>query len=182
MKLGDRILVMRDGRAVQLDSAEAMINQPADDYVSKFLANVDRSRVLTASMVMREPIIVAHPDESPHEVLGRLERLEANGVYVVDAGTRRVLGVVGDAALAELVSQGAPTVAPAIVAEYEAVPADRPLVELCRRVGQYIVPLAVTDSGGRLLGVVPRAALLSALADQSSEPHVSVFAEENAHA
>lgn len=168
MRLGDRILVMRDGRAVQLDSAAAMMSNPADEYVRRFLANVDKSRVLTAEMIMREPLIVAHPDESPEQVLEAIGRHEGNGVYVVDRGDRRLLGVVRDDQLAGLVRSGAPTVESAIVSEYEAVSGNRPLVELCRSVGQYTVPLAVTDERGALLGVVPRAAVLSALAEESA--------------
>jgi glycine betaine/proline transport system ATP-binding protein len=169
MKLGDRILVMRDGRAVQLDSAAAMINTPADDYVSRFVSNVDRSRVLTASMVMRAPLTVVHPDHAPSHALGQLERYEANGAYVVDRASGRILGVVRDDVLAELVAHGVGTLDPGITQDFEAITADRPIVELCRRVGQYTVPLAVTDEDGRLLGVVPRAALLAALADDSTE-------------
>jgi glycine betaine/proline transport system ATP-binding protein len=168
MKLGDRILVMRDGRSIQIDSAAEMINTPADEYVSRFLANVDRSRVLTAAMVMRAPMIVAFPDDSPEHVLHELERFEGNGVYVVDRQTRRILGVARDDVLANLVREKAATIAAGVGPEYEAVSPGRPLVELCRRVGQYTVPLAVADEEHRLLGVVPRAALLAALADQDA--------------
>lgn len=182
MKLGDRILVMRDGRAIQLDSAAAMINTPADDYVIKFLANVDKSRVLTAAMVMRPPLIVAHAEHSPDQVLRQLDQLEANGAYVVDSANQCLLGVVRDDTLATLVREGAKTIRPAITQEFEAVSGDRPLIELCRRVGHYTVPLAVTDSANRLLGVVPRASLLAALADASSEPVFNPRRQEPAHA
>jgi glycine betaine/proline transport system ATP-binding protein len=52
MRLGDRIAVMRDGRIVQIGSAEDILVRPADDYVASFTKDVDRSRVLTASAVM----------------------------------------------------------------------------------------------------------------------------------
>ncbi|RNL70494.1 glycine betaine/L-proline ABC transporter ATP-binding protein [Streptomyces sp. I6] len=54
MRLGDRIAVMRDGRIVQLGTAEDILVRPADDYVASFIQDVDRSRVLTASAVMTE--------------------------------------------------------------------------------------------------------------------------------
>ncbi|MEU4267507.1 glycine betaine/L-proline ABC transporter ATP-binding protein [Streptomyces sp. NPDC026092] len=54
MRLGDRIAVMRDGRIVQLGSAEDILIRPANDYVASFIQDVDRSRVLTASSVMTE--------------------------------------------------------------------------------------------------------------------------------
>lgn len=54
MRLGDRIAVMRDGRIVQLGTAEDILVRPADDYVASFIQDVDRSRVLTASAVMTD--------------------------------------------------------------------------------------------------------------------------------
>ncbi|MFE3326394.1 glycine betaine/L-proline ABC transporter ATP-binding protein [Streptomyces sp. NPDC059176] len=55
MRLGDRIAVMRDGRIVQLGTAEDILVRPSDDYVASFIQDVDRSRVLTAEAVMTGP-------------------------------------------------------------------------------------------------------------------------------
>lgn len=55
MRLGDRIAVMRDGKIVQLGTAEDILVTPANDYVASFTQDVDRSRVLTAGAVMAEP-------------------------------------------------------------------------------------------------------------------------------
>ena len=110
-------------------------------------------------------MVVARPDDTPSSVLSCLEQSEANGAYVLESGSNRVLGVAHDHLLAGLVRDGALDITAAVTPDFEAVNGDRPLVELCRRVGQYAVPLAVTDDEDRLLGVLPRAALLAALAD-----------------
>ncbi len=55
MRLGDGIAVMRDGRIVQLGTAEDILVTPANEYVASFTQDVDRSRVLTAGAVMAEP-------------------------------------------------------------------------------------------------------------------------------
>ncbi|WP_338694651.1 glycine betaine/L-proline ABC transporter ATP-binding protein [Streptomyces sp. Q6] len=55
MRLGDRIAVMRDGRIVQIGSAEDILVTPANDYVASFTQDVDRSRVLTAGAIMATP-------------------------------------------------------------------------------------------------------------------------------
>ncbi|MEV4330165.1 glycine betaine/L-proline ABC transporter ATP-binding protein [Streptomyces sp. NPDC049597] len=52
MRLGDSIAVMRDGRIVQLGTAEDILVTPANDYVASFTQDVDRSRVLTAGAIM----------------------------------------------------------------------------------------------------------------------------------
>ncbi|MFF8787567.1 glycine betaine/L-proline ABC transporter ATP-binding protein [Streptomyces sp. NPDC015125] len=54
MRLGDRIAVMRDGRIVQIGSAEDILVTPANDYVASFTQDVDRTRVLTAGAIMSE--------------------------------------------------------------------------------------------------------------------------------
>lgn len=54
MRLGDRIAVMRDGRIVQIGTAEDILVTPANDYVASFTQDVDRSRVLTAGSVMAD--------------------------------------------------------------------------------------------------------------------------------
>src|SRR5699024_8417583 len=52
MRLGDRIAIMRDGEIVQIGTAEEILNDPANDYVSQFVQDVDRTRVLTAATIM----------------------------------------------------------------------------------------------------------------------------------
>ena len=37
LKLGDRILIMRDGRLVQIGTGDELVGAPADDYVRDFV-------------------------------------------------------------------------------------------------------------------------------------------------
>jgi glycine betaine/proline transport system ATP-binding protein len=53
MRLGDRIMIMKQGRCVQLDKGPALLANPADDYVSDFIADVDRPKVLRVGDAMR---------------------------------------------------------------------------------------------------------------------------------
>ena len=55
LKLGDRILIMRDGEIVQIGTPDEVVAQPADDYVRDFVSDVPRSHVLTLKWVMHEP-------------------------------------------------------------------------------------------------------------------------------
>jgi glycine betaine/proline transport system ATP-binding protein len=59
LKLGDRILIMRDGMTVQCGTGADLVGAPADDYVRDFVRDVPRSRVLTLRWIMRQP----RPDE-----------------------------------------------------------------------------------------------------------------------
>ncbi|TDV57388.1 quaternary amine ABC transporter ATP-binding protein [Actinophytocola oryzae] len=53
LKLGDRILIMRDGKAVQCGTGEELVRSPADEYVSDFVRDVPRADVLTLRSIMR---------------------------------------------------------------------------------------------------------------------------------
>jgi glycine betaine/proline transport system ATP-binding protein len=163
MRLGDRILMMRDGRAIQVGCGSEILHDPADDYVADFVADVDRGRVLTSRDIMRAPKITATPGDRPEAVLARLEAAEANGVYVLD-DEGRILGVATDDLLAVAARSGAGRIAGCLVDDYVTAREDQPLVELCGLAGFNSVPLGVVDEGRHLLGVVPRAALLAAMA------------------
>src|SRR5690348_9783423 len=54
LKLGDRILIMRDGAVVQVGRPDEVVGAPADDYVKDFVSDVPKSHVLTLKWVMRE--------------------------------------------------------------------------------------------------------------------------------
>ncbi len=55
LKLGDRILIMRDGEIVQVGAPAEVVAAPADDYVRDFVSEVPRSHVLTLRWVARAP-------------------------------------------------------------------------------------------------------------------------------
>jgi len=53
VRIGDRIAIMRDGRVVQVGTAEEIVMQPADDYVSDFVAGISRLTIVRAHAVMQ---------------------------------------------------------------------------------------------------------------------------------
>jgi glycine betaine/proline transport system ATP-binding protein len=172
MRLGDRILLLKDGRKVQLGTGPEILSRPADDYVADFVSDVDRTRVLTAEDLLREPRLTVSLDERPADVLQRLGSAEANGAYVLD-GSGRILGVIRDETLAQAVSLGRTQIAPDdLTQDYRTTESDRPLIDLVNQVGRHVVPLAVVDDQRRLLGVVPRATVLASLAAPSRTSEV----------
>ncbi len=116
LKLGDRILIMRDGAVVQVGTPAEVVARPANDYVRDFVSDVPRSHVLTLRYVMREP----RPDDSmegpvmePDTVVWKAARAalaSAHPVRVVDG--ERLVGIVDD-----------DTILRVVVAEEDVVPA-----------------------------------------------------------
>src|SRR5690606_12650807 len=95
MRLGDRIAVMKDGEIVQIGTAEEILDQPANDYVAAFIQDVDRSRVITASSVMRDPRATISIKDGPAVAMHHMRELQVNEMYVVGP-RRQLMGVVRD--------------------------------------------------------------------------------------
>jgi glycine betaine/proline transport system ATP-binding protein len=52
LRLADRIVIMKDGRVVQMGTPADLVLRPADDYVAEFTKDVPRVRVITAGEIM----------------------------------------------------------------------------------------------------------------------------------
>ncbi|HET9655993.1 MAG TPA: glycine betaine/L-proline ABC transporter ATP-binding protein [Kineosporiaceae bacterium] len=110
LKLGDRILIMRDGQMVQLGTGDELVGAPADDYVRDFVRDVPRSHVLTLRWIMRPPTPdddLTGPELGPDVVVREATRavLAADRpVRVVCGG--ELLGIVGDEEILAVVAGG----------------------------------------------------------------------------
>ena len=100
LKLGDRILIMRDGEVVQIGTPDEVVGAPADDYVRDFVSEVPKSHVLTLKWVMRQPgpgDVLDGPELPPHTIVQKAARLVLDSdkpIKVVENG--KLLGVVSD--------------------------------------------------------------------------------------
>jgi glycine betaine/proline transport system ATP-binding protein len=100
LKMGDRILIMRDGEVVQCGTGDQLVGAPADDYVREFVEDVSRADVLTLKWIMRAPRPddpLDGPEMGPDVVIKHAVR----AVLVADKPIRvvadgQLLGMVGD--------------------------------------------------------------------------------------
>jgi glycine betaine/proline transport system ATP-binding protein len=108
LKLGDRILIMRDGRLVQIGTGAELVGAPADDYVRDFVREVPRSHVLTLRWVMRPPQtddVLDGPELGPDVVVRDAVRTvlqDDRPLKVVENG--KLLGMVGHAEILSVVA------------------------------------------------------------------------------
>ena len=51
MRIGDKIAILRDGAMVQSGNPQQIVLNPADDYVSDFIKDINRGRVLHVESV-----------------------------------------------------------------------------------------------------------------------------------
>ncbi|WP_226037385.1 quaternary amine ABC transporter ATP-binding protein [Aquibacillus saliphilus] len=160
LKLGDRIAIMKEGQIVQVGSPEEILENPANEYVSNFVKDVDRSKVLVASHVMKKPEVLMTYKDGPRVAVRKMEEAEASSIFVVDK---------------EKNYKGLLTIDDAIKAYKEEIPLeqvlntkvqevlpDTPLHELIGIAAEAKYPLAVIENG-KLLGIISRISILSGL-------------------
>ena len=58
LKIGERISILRDGFVVQDDNPQNIILNPSDDYVSDFIKDINRSRVIKAKSIMTKSVSI----------------------------------------------------------------------------------------------------------------------------
>src|SRR5699024_2973294 len=93
LRLGDRIALMRDGEIVQVGTPEEILTNPANDYVEKFVEDVDRSKLLTAGHIMKRPETVSVERHGPRAAMERMRSEGLSSILVVDKN-RHLLGYV----------------------------------------------------------------------------------------
>ncbi|WP_035065866.1 quaternary amine ABC transporter ATP-binding protein [Nitratidesulfovibrio termitidis] len=166
LKIGDRIVLMRDGAVVQVGTPEDILTSPADDYVARFVADVDIARVLTAGTVMKrsEAVAVLGVD-GPRTALRKMRNHAIATLFVLDRN-HKLVGLVTADDIADHMAGGERDLAAIMRTDITTVSTDTPASELIPLMAGLPHPLAVTDERGRLAGVIVRGLLLGALAER----------------
>jgi glycine betaine/proline transport system ATP-binding protein len=166
LKLGDRIVLMKDGAIVQIGTPEEILTDPADDYVARFVENVDITKVLTAESVMLKSEAVAFSKtDGPRASLRKMKTAGISSLFVLTRD-HVVQGVItADDAIAA-VERGEKTIESFIRKDVLTVTPDTPATELIQIIHDLPYPLAVVDDNRRLKGVIVRGSLLGAIAER----------------
>lgn len=171
LRIGDRIALMKDGSIVQIGTPEEILMNPADDYVARFIQDVDFSKVLTARHVMRKAETIT-PERGPRVALQLMRDRGVSSLYVTDK-SMKLLGVL-TAEEASEAARGNRTIAEVMQREVPRVGPDALLADLFQQMAESRLPLAVVDESSRLLGIVLKGAVLSALAGNAAARETEV--------
>jgi glycine betaine/proline transport system ATP-binding protein len=169
LRLGDRIAIMKDGQVVQVDTGEEILMNPANDYVERFVEDIDRSKVFTAENIMSTtPEYITKSVAGPQEALDHMRRKDISNIIVVD-GNRVLQGYVEEDEVAAAVRAGTTELDGLI---HEDIPTVQPRTlvgNLYDIIHDSYTPVAVVDKENKLLGVVVRGAVISALSEEGRE-------------
>ncbi|MCG8397964.1 glycine/proline betaine ABC transporter ATP-binding protein OpuAA [Bacillus atrophaeus] len=161
LRIGDRIALMKDGNIVQIGTPEEILMSPSNEYVEKFVEDVDLSKVLTAGHIMKRAETV-RIDKGPRVALTLMKNLGISSIYAVDK-QKQLLGVI-NAADAKKAAESDLSLQDILNTEFTTVPESTYLTEIFDVVSDANIPIAVVDEKQRMKGIVVRGALIGALA------------------
>lgn len=165
LKLGDRIIIMKDGAIVQVGTPEEILTNPATTYVEKFVEDVNLAKVLSAKSVMHKASAVIFPKDGPKAALHKMKEIGISQILVIDRNQHLLGRVSADDAL-RLSKHGEKSLESIIVKDVPTVHTDTIINELF---AEQDFPVAVTDDEDQLKGIIVRGALLGALAEGGAE-------------
>ncbi|QDZ96042.1 quaternary amine ABC transporter ATP-binding protein [Bacillus altitudinis] len=161
LRIGDRIVLMKDGNIVQIGTPEEILMNPSNEYVERFVEDVDLSKVLTAGNIMKRAETV-QIDKGPRVALTLMKNLGISSIYAVDK-QNRLLGVIS-AEEAQRATENQLTLKDVIHQNMKTIHQDTILTDLFELVSESNIPIAVVDDKNRMKGIVVKGALIGALA------------------
>ncbi len=165
LKLGDRIVLMRDGRIEQCGTAEDILGNPATEYVRRFVEDVDVTKAVTAGQVMKRTEAVAYGGDGPRTALRRMQKAGLSSLFVVSRD-----GLLKGWVTAEMTDKalkdGNSRIDEIMQTEVSTVRAETPAADIIPLMAAGQSPLPVLDDRGRLAGVVVRGSLIAGLAER----------------
>lgn len=164
LRLGDRIVLMKDGAIVQVGTPEEILSNPATRYVEKFVADVDISKILVADQIKRKTREFGIlGNDGPKSLLRKMDKAGISYIFIVRKDYS-FAGMVTDEDAAEAVKAGGKAIEPILQTDILTVPPDTPATELVDIMKDIPHPLAVVSEENKLTGVIIRGSLLAALA------------------
>jgi glycine betaine/proline transport system ATP-binding protein len=164
IKIGDRIVLMKDGRVVQVGTAEEILTNPANDYVARFVEEVDMSKVMTAESVMVKPSALAYfKSDGPRAALRKMQKAGISSIFVRSDG--KIIGMVTADDAAKAIKDNAKDLQNILITDIQTVRPATPAIELFPILAGINYPLAVLDDNDHLLGVIIKGSLLAGLAE-----------------
>ena len=164
LKLGDRIAIMRDGEIIQEGSPEEIVTLPSDEYVTEFVRDVSRAKVIRAKAIMRESDTVVYEWQGPRAALHVMMDHGADAAFLV-ARDFTLRGILTAEQARDLVSQRRERLEGVQVAEAVIADPDDHIETIIPKAAGTEHPIAVVGDDGRLLGEIPRGDLLMGMSD-----------------
>jgi glycine betaine/proline transport system ATP-binding protein len=162
LKLGDRIAIMKDGQIVQIGTPHEIVSQPADQYVSEFVKDIPRAKLITAESIMEEPDTVVWGDYDVEVAIKEMVARQTSLAFVTDSH-HRLVGVVTMKQAIETARGGIMTLGKIADKDIPSTSPNSSLEEILASVTDSNIPVAVLDERRHLLGIISRSTIIKAM-------------------
>ncbi|MGG0668841.1 betaine/proline/choline family ABC transporter ATP-binding protein [Sporosarcina koreensis] len=171
LKMGDRIAIMKDGKLLQLDTPENLLHEPAHGFVEEFIGKhriIQNPELMPVIDIMSESVITSLPQSSPEKAISLIRQRKITDLIIVDE-SKALLGIVSAYDVIKKVNN------------------IRTIEEIMQPIGHFLQDTAsardaiimmdespfglipIVDEKQKVIGLVTRGSLLSALSSQWTE-------------
>ena len=169
IKLGDRIAIMRDGEVVQVGTSEEILTEPANDYVARFVENVDRSKIITAGSIMiTRPAVARLRKEGPEVLIRKMKERDITVLPVIDENDK-LIGEITLESAAILRRKGIKSIQEAVQSEVHPVTEDTKIEDLLPLITKTNSPIYVVNEERELKGLVPLSSIVVEMTGKDKE-------------
>ena len=159
--LGDRVAVMKDGNIEQVDTPENILTSPASQYISDFVKDIDRTRVLQAQHIMFTPSALVTPRDGLKVAVKEMQKSGISSLFVVN--NQRILqGLVTIDDAINAIKENK-TLDNILTHEYHTTDPETFIKDLIPMASDTKYPIAVVNEDNKLLGIIVRVSVLSSL-------------------
>jgi glycine betaine/proline transport system ATP-binding protein len=162
-KLGSRIAIMRDGEIIQEGSPEEIVTLPTDEYVTEFVRDVSRAKVIQAKAIMREPPVV-YEWQGPRAALRTMDSHSRDAMFLISRDFT-LRGILTEERAKALASQRVKTLEGVEVTPALTTTPETYIEEIIPIAAKSRHPVAVVSDNGSLLGEIRRGALLTGMSN-----------------
>lgn len=154
LRIGTHVAMLKDGEQRQVGTPEEIVLKPADDYVRRFVMDVNRSNVVTMGSVARKGATLSEASVDIETIHSSINSSKDGEVVIVDDS-----GQPTGIATIETLWGGSPGYLPATTVHAASVIGDA--LSLWKETS---CPLCVVDATGQLVGTASQRTILEAIA------------------
>ncbi|WP_391119139.1 quaternary amine ABC transporter ATP-binding protein [Psychrobacillus sp. L3] len=166
-KIGDRVAVMKDGKVEQIGTPEEILDKPASNYISEFIRDIDRSKILQAENIMMKPYGLVSLKDGLNVAIQVMRENGISSAFVADR-KRQLQGIVTIDQAIEGRKQKK-TLQEVMSSDVKTVRPDEYVQDIIPYVLDSKYPLVVTGEDLTIMGIILRVHVLASLISDNIE-------------
>lgn len=172
LKLGDRIAIMRDGKLLQIDSPEKILQEPASEFVEEFIGKdriIQNPELMPVVSVMTSKVVTSLLNLTPEKALLMMRQQKITSLIIVDDKDDTFIGLISAYELIKKVNSIGSLKEILIIPEHilNDKTTAKDAIVMMPNVKYGVIP--VLNEAQKVVGIVTRGTLLTALSSQWTE-------------